>query len=60
MIVVAGQINEGNVLKEVNKIFAKVPRGIKAKKLKVKEIQKNQRYWSVSKNRSNAFCFRCS
>ena len=40
VIVVAGQINEGNVLKEVNKIFAKVPRGIKAKKLKVKEIQK--------------------
>ena len=40
MIVVAGQINEGNVLKEVNKIFAKVPRGIKAKKIESKRNTK--------------------
>ena len=38
-IIVAGQINEKNVLKEVNKIFGKVPRDRKAKKLKVKEAQ---------------------
>ena len=36
-------------MKEVNKIFAKIPRGIKSAKMKVREIQKNQRYWSVSK-----------
>ena len=39
-IIVAGQITEKNVLKEVNKVFAKIPRGMKAKKLKTKEIQR--------------------
>ena len=38
-IVVAGKINESEVIKEVNKIFNKVPRGKKSHKLKVKEIQ---------------------
>ncbi|HCY18091.1 MAG: Peptidase M16 domain protein [Candidatus Nomurabacteria bacterium GW2011_GWF2_35_12] len=40
VIIVAGQITEKNVLKEVNKVFAKIPRGMKAKKLKTKEIQR--------------------
>jgi len=39
VIVVAGQVTEKNVLKEANKVFAKVPRGRKSKKLKVKEKQ---------------------
>jgi len=39
VIVVAGQVTEKNVLKEANKVFAKVSRGRKAKKLKVKEKQ---------------------
>lgn len=39
VIVVAGRIEENKVLKEVNKIFGKIQRGVKAKKLKVKEIQ---------------------
>jgi len=38
-IVVAGKIDESSVLKEVNKIFGKIPRGKKAQKLKVKEVQ---------------------
>ena len=40
VIVVAGQVKESDVLKEVKKVFAKVPRGKKSPKLKVKENQK--------------------
>ena len=40
MLIVAGQVTEKEVLKEVNKIFGKVPRGKKIGKIKVKEIQK--------------------
>jgi len=40
VLLVAGQVKEPEVLKEVNKIFKKVPRGKKVQKLKVKEIQK--------------------
>ncbi|MBY0376526.1 insulinase family protein [Patescibacteria group bacterium] len=39
VLVVAGQVTEREVMKEVNKIFAKVPRGRKSGKLKVKEGQ---------------------
>ncbi|MFA5937042.1 MAG: pitrilysin family protein [Candidatus Paceibacterota bacterium] len=39
VLVVAGQIEEKKVSKEVNKIFGKIPRGKKAQKLKIKEIQ---------------------
>jgi predicted Zn-dependent peptidase len=39
VIVVAGQIKESEVLKEVNRVFGKIPRGKKEKKLKVKEEQ---------------------
>ncbi len=42
-IVVAGHIEGNEVLKEIKKVFGKVPRGIKAKKLKVKEIQTKPR-----------------
>jgi len=38
-LVVAGHIKEKDVLKEVNKIFGKISRGKKAKKIKVKEKQ---------------------
>jgi predicted Zn-dependent peptidase len=38
-IVVAGKVNEKEVMKEINKIFGKISRGKKAKKLKVKEKQ---------------------
>src|SRR3989344_825784 len=38
-LVVAGQVTEKEVLKEVNKIFSKVPRGDKSRKVKVKEKQ---------------------
>jgi predicted Zn-dependent peptidase len=38
-IVVAGKINEAMVMKEVNKIFGKIPTGKKVQKLKVKEKQ---------------------
>ncbi|MEK7088848.1 MAG: pitrilysin family protein, partial [Patescibacteria group bacterium] len=36
-IVVAGKVDEKQVMKEVNKVFGKIPHGIKAQKLKVKE-----------------------
>ncbi len=39
VIVVAGQIEEKKVLKEVNRVFGKISRGKKAKKMKVKEAQ---------------------
>jgi predicted Zn-dependent peptidase len=39
VIVVAGQVKEHEVLKEINKIFSKVKRGKKEKKIKVKEKQ---------------------
>ncbi|KKS05017.1 MAG: Processing protease [Candidatus Nomurabacteria bacterium GW2011_GWC2_41_8] len=39
VLVVAGQVTEKEVIKEVNKIFRKLPRGKKAGKVKVKEIQ---------------------
>ncbi len=39
VLVVAGQVTEGQVLEEVNKIFGKVARGKKGLKLKVKERQ---------------------
>ena len=38
-LIVSGKINEKDVMKEVDKIFSKIPRGKKEKKLKVKEIQ---------------------
>jgi predicted Zn-dependent peptidase len=41
VLIVAGQVTEGEVMREVNKIFGKVLRGKKTGKLKVKEIQKN-------------------
>lgn len=40
VLVVAGQITEEQVLKQVNEVFKDVPRGKKAQKLKVKESQK--------------------
>jgi predicted Zn-dependent peptidase len=40
VIVVAGAVTEGEVMREVNKIFGKIPRGKKTGKTKVKEIQK--------------------
>ena len=40
VLVVAGAVTERDVMKEVNKIFGKIPRGQKKGKLKVKEIQK--------------------
>ncbi len=40
VIIVAGQVKESDVLKEVNRVFNKIPSGKKASKLKVKEIQK--------------------
>src|ERR1035437_7992463 len=39
VIVVAGQVTESEALTEVEKVFGKLPRGRKAKKLKVKEKQ---------------------
>ncbi|MEI6580717.1 MAG: pitrilysin family protein [bacterium] len=39
VIVVSGQVTEKNVMQEVNKIFGAIPRGKKAKKAKVIEIQ---------------------
>ena len=39
VLVVAGAVTEREVMKEVNKIFGKVPQGKKDAKLKVKEIQ---------------------
>ncbi len=39
LIVVAGQINEKEVLKEIRKVFEQVPRGQKVNKLKVLERQ---------------------
>jgi predicted Zn-dependent peptidase len=53
-------VTEKEVMKEVNKIFGKVPRGKKTGKLKVKEIQRNpEALVKFQKNRSNTFCFRC-
>lgn len=43
LIVVAGQVSEKDVLKEVKKIFVKIPRGKKSKKLKIKESQSSPR-----------------
>lgn len=40
LIVVAGQVTEKEVTKEVKKIFGLIPRGKKVGKLKVKEVQK--------------------
>jgi len=40
VIIVAGKVEEKEVLREVNKAFSKIPGGRKAQKLKVKEIQK--------------------
>lgn len=40
VLVVAGQVEEKDVLKEVKRVFNTVSRGKKEKKLKVKEIQK--------------------
>jgi len=40
VLMVAGQVTAKQVLKEVNKIFAKVSRGVKGHKVKVKEKQK--------------------
>ncbi len=40
VLIVAGQVTEQEVLKEVNKVFGKVPRGKKVGKIKVWEIQK--------------------
>ncbi len=40
VIVVAGQVTEKDVSKEVEKVFGDIPRGKKSKKLKVKESQK--------------------
>ncbi|MBU0611836.1 insulinase family protein [Patescibacteria group bacterium] len=40
VIVVAGQVNEKEVMREVNKIFGKTIRGNKAQKIKTKEKQK--------------------
>ncbi|OIO30054.1 hypothetical protein COX93_01970 [Candidatus Nomurabacteria bacterium CG_4_10_14_0_2_um_filter_30_12] len=39
ILIVSGKINEKDVIREVDKIFSKIPRGKKEKKLKVKEIQ---------------------
>src|SRR3989344_5944638 len=39
VLVVSGQVKQKEVFKEVNKIFGKIPRGIKGRKLKVKEKQ---------------------
>ncbi len=39
VLIVAGQVTEKEVLKEVNKIFSKVPRGDKSCKIKVEEKQ---------------------
>lgn len=39
VIVVAGRVTEGDVLKEVNKIFGDVPRGSKEQKIKTKDDQ---------------------
>src|SRR3989338_2288405 len=38
-IVISGKVNEKEAMKEVDKIFGKIPRGKKTQKLKVKEIQ---------------------
>ena len=40
VLVVAGKVTEKEVMREVNKIFRKVPRGKKGHKVKVKEKQK--------------------
>ncbi len=40
LLVVAGQVTEKDVMKEVEKVFGNIPRGKKSKKLKVKEAQK--------------------
>src|SRR3989339_1234831 len=39
VIIVAGQVEERETLKEVDKIFGKIPRGLKARKLKTREVQ---------------------
>ncbi len=39
VLVVAGQVNEKEVLKEVNKIFGHIPKSAKGKKIKTKDIQ---------------------
>lgn len=39
VLVVAGQVTDKEVMKEVKKIFGQIPRGRKSKKLKVKERQ---------------------
>lgn len=41
VLVVAGQVTEKEVMKEVSKVFDKIPRGEKGAKVKVKEKQKN-------------------
>lgn len=41
VLVAAGQVQQKEVLKEVNKIFGKIARGKKGHKIKVKERQKN-------------------
>jgi predicted Zn-dependent peptidase len=38
-IVVAGKVGEKEIIKETKKVFERIPRGKKAQKLKVKEIQ---------------------
>ncbi|MFA6301090.1 MAG: pitrilysin family protein [Candidatus Paceibacterota bacterium] len=40
VLVVAGKVTEGEVMRGVNKIFGKIPRGKKTGKTKVKEVQK--------------------
>ncbi|MFA6177829.1 MAG: pitrilysin family protein [Candidatus Paceibacterota bacterium] len=40
VLVVSGAVTEKQVIKEVNKIFTKVPRGKKINKVKTKEVQK--------------------
>ena len=40
VIVVAGSLKEKNVFSEVKKVFGSIPRGHKARKIKVKETQK--------------------
>ena len=56
VIVVAGQIN-GNVLKKVNKFLLSSTRDKSEKIESKKEIQKNQRYWSVSKKQIKRILF---
>ncbi|TSC78071.1 MAG: M16 family peptidase [Parcubacteria group bacterium Gr01-1014_24] len=40
VLIVAGQVKQKEVMKEVNKIFSRVPRGRKSHKIRVKERQK--------------------